>query len=39
VFAHRLFIAKVMVRFHQAVEQRLLRRAPHRLKLDGLELA
>jgi len=39
VLAHRLLIAQVMVMFHQAVEQWFVRRAPHLLELDGLELS
>jgi hypothetical protein len=36
VFAHRLLVAEIMMLLHQAVEQRLLRGAPHLLELDRL---
>lgn len=35
VLPHGLLITKVVVLFHQAVEQRFVRSMPHRLELDG----
>src|SRR5215471_21501934 len=37
VLADRLFVAQVMMLFHQAVEQRLVGGAPHLLKCQWLE--
>src|SRR5262249_59405612 len=37
VLADRLFVAQVMMFFHQAVEQRLVAGAPHLLKRQWLE--
>jgi len=34
VLADRLFIAEVVILFHQAIEQRLIGGAPYRLDLD-----
>src|SRR5580698_8866941 len=38
VFADRLFVAQVMMFFHQAIEQRLVRGTPHLLKLQWLQV-
>src|SRR6266851_946212 len=39
VLAYRLLVAQVVILLHQAVEQRLFRRAPHQLELDRPHLA
>ena len=39
VLAHRLFVAQVVMLLHQAVEQRLIRAAPHLHELQRLDLA
>ena len=39
MLTHRLLVAQVMILLHQAVEERLAGRAPHRLQLDGLQFA
>ena len=39
LLSHRLLVAKIMMFLHQAVEQRLLRGAPHRLELERLQFA
>src|ERR1051325_1995269 len=38
VFAHRLFIAEVVVLLHQAIEQRLIGSASYRLDLNRAEV-
>jgi hypothetical protein len=36
MLTHRLFVAEIVMLLHQAIEQRLIGRAPHRLERERL---